>query len=148
MTRRFRAWSPKPFEHLRTLLWRGAAQRARRRAFHCIDFHVVPLSQQALDVSMARCHAATVTCSLAVLPAAMRATTEVKPHWIGRLLFAQASPPPAWRLHDLRRTFVTHINDLAFAEPHVVEAIGNHLSGRIRPVLLALEQGRISPSAS
>lgn len=35
---------------------------------------------------------------------------------------------PAWVLHDLRRTFVTRLNDMA-VEPHVIEALVNHTSG-------------------
>ena len=38
---------------------------------------------------------------------------------------------PDWRLHDLRRSFVTHANDLGFAQPHVIEAIANHISGHL-----------------
>ena len=34
-----------------------------------------------------------------------------------------------WRLHDLRRTFVTMVSEKRFALPHVVEAIINHVSG-------------------
>ncbi|MEE7466212.1 hypothetical protein MOF8_04330 [Methylobacterium oryzae] len=37
-------------------------------------------------------------------------------------------PMPPWRLHDLRRTMVTGMNDLGIA-PHVVEALVNHISG-------------------
>ena len=36
---------------------------------------------------------------------------------------------PSWTLHDLRRSFVTHISEHGFAQPHVVEAIVNHVSG-------------------
>jgi integrase len=39
---------------------------------------------------------------------------------------AKATP---WTLHDLRRTFVTRLNDLGLAEPHVIEALVNHHSG-------------------
>jgi len=35
---------------------------------------------------------------------------------------------PAWRLHDLRRTFATRLADLGVG-PHVIEAILNHVSG-------------------
>jgi integrase len=35
---------------------------------------------------------------------------------------------PPWRLHDLRRTFVTNLIELGVA-PHVVEAAVNHISG-------------------
>ena len=38
-------------------------------------------------------------------------------------------PMPSWVLHDLRRSFVTHVSERGFAHPHVVEAIVNHLSG-------------------
>ena len=34
-----------------------------------------------------------------------------------------------WTLHDLRRTFVTHVSEHGIAPPHVVEAIVNHISG-------------------
>jgi integrase len=36
---------------------------------------------------------------------------------------------PPWVLHDLRRSFVTHVSERGFATPHVVEAIVNHVSG-------------------
>ena len=31
-----------------------------------------------------------------------------------------------WRLHDLRRTVSTQMNELAMAEPHIVEAVLGH----------------------
>ena len=34
-----------------------------------------------------------------------------------------------WRLHDIRRTVATRLNDLGIAPPHIVEAILNHISG-------------------
>src|SRR4029077_21420 len=34
-----------------------------------------------------------------------------------------------WRLHDIRRTVATRLNDLGIAPPHVVEAVLNHTSG-------------------
>jgi integrase len=34
-----------------------------------------------------------------------------------------------WRLHDIRRTLATRLNDLGIAPPHIVEAILNHTSG-------------------
>jgi hypothetical protein len=36
---------------------------------------------------------------------------------------------PPWRLHDLRRTFVTMVSEKSFAPPHIIEAIVNHISG-------------------
>jgi integrase len=36
---------------------------------------------------------------------------------------------PPWRVHDLRRTFVTLVSEKGFAPPHIVEVIVNHVSG-------------------
>lgn len=53
---------------------------------------------------------------------------------LGRPLRADEEPDPkedalpGWRLHDLRRTLVTGMNDLGIL-PHVVEAVVNHVSG-------------------
>jgi len=47
---------------------------------------------------------------------------------------AQIKPMPAWTLHDLRRSFVTHINERKLAPPHIVEAIVNHVSGHLAGV--------------
>ena len=38
---------------------------------------------------------------------------------------------PPWTLHDLRRTVVTGMNELGI-QPHVVEAVVNHVSGRAK----------------
>jgi integrase len=37
-------------------------------------------------------------------------------------------PLPGWTLHDLRRSCVTHMADLG-VQPHVIEAVINHVSG-------------------
>jgi integrase len=42
---------------------------------------------------------------------------------------AQGKPMEPWVLHDLRRSFVTHVSERGIAQPHVVEAIVNHISG-------------------
>jgi len=38
-------------------------------------------------------------------------------------------PPAPWTLHDLRRTVATRMADLGIAQPHIVEAVLNHISG-------------------
>ena len=38
-------------------------------------------------------------------------------------------PMAPWTMHDLRRSLVTIMNDNAIAQPHVIEAIVNHISG-------------------
>ena len=40
----------------------------------------------------------------------------------------RGEPVVPWVLHDLRRTFVTRLNDLG-VEPHVIEALVNHVGG-------------------
>ena len=40
----------------------------------------------------------------------------------------KVKPMPAWRLHDLRRTVATRMADLG-VQPHVIEAVLNHVSG-------------------
>ena len=40
----------------------------------------------------------------------------------------KVKPMPAWRLHDLRRTVATRMADLG-VQPHVIEAVLNHISG-------------------
>jgi integrase len=40
----------------------------------------------------------------------------------------EEDPLPGWRLHDLRHTVVTGMNELR-VQPHVVEAVVNHVSG-------------------
>lgn len=46
-----------------------------------------------------------------------------------RIAERRGKPLDPWRLHDLRRSFTTHIRDNGFALPHVAEAILNHVSG-------------------
>jgi integrase len=36
---------------------------------------------------------------------------------------------PAWTIHDLRRSLATHMNELGIAQPHIVEAVLNHVGG-------------------
>jgi integrase len=43
-------------------------------------------------------------------------------------------PMAPWVLHDLRRSFVTHLNENRLAAPHVIEAIVNHVSGHLAGV--------------
>ena len=45
------------------------------------------------------------------------------------LLDAQLDGMPHWTLHDLRRSFVTHMAERGLAEPHIIEAVVNHISG-------------------
>jgi integrase len=44
-----------------------------------------------------------------------------------------AEPMPAWVLHDLRRSVATHMADTG-TQPHIVEAVLNHISGHKKGV--------------
>jgi integrase len=46
----------------------------------------------------------------------------------------EEKPMPAWVLHDLRRSVVTHLHECKFALPHVVESLVNHVSGHLAGV--------------
>ena len=45
-----------------------------------------------------------------------------------RAIDPKAKPMPPWRIHDLRRTAATRMADLG-VQPHVIEAVLNHVSG-------------------
>jgi integrase len=45
-----------------------------------------------------------------------------------RIAAATGQPLPPWRVHDLRRSFVTHCAEIGIA-PHIIEAAVNHVSG-------------------
>lgn len=51
-----------------------------------------------------------------------------------RVAAGNTKPMERWVLHDLRRSFVTHVNERKIAHPHVVEAIVNHASGQFAGV--------------
>jgi integrase len=48
-----------------------------------------------------------------------------------RITKAHGKAIPPWVLHDLRRSFVTRLNDLG-VEPHIIEALVNHVGGIAR----------------
>jgi integrase len=50
---------------------------------------------------------------------------------LDKLIANSGGTMPAWRLHDIRRTVVTKLNDLGI-EPHVVESLINHVSGKAK----------------
>jgi integrase len=45
------------------------------------------------------------------------------------LLDAELKFDKPWKLHDLRRTFVTQMNEKGIASPWIIEAVVNHISG-------------------
>jgi integrase len=101
--------------------------------------HLVPLSEQALailvsidqregrDLVFGRAAGGFSGWSKAKAELDARIAAARKKAGIKKLM-------PPWVLHDLRRSFVTHINENKFAPPHVVEAIVNHVSGHLAGV--------------
>ena len=79
--------------------------------------HVVQLSDQALDI-LKGCHAVAGCNRLFVSFSASRYKDDLD----SRL----PADTPHWTLHDLRRTFVTHMAENGFAQPHIIEACVNH----------------------
>jgi integrase len=52
-----------------------------------------------------------------------------------RIAAAEGKPLPAWTLHDLRRSVATHLADDEIGiQPHIIEALLNHVSGHKRGV--------------
>jgi integrase len=57
---------------------------------------------------------------------------------------ARGKPLPHWTIHDLRRSAVTHMNEIGIA-PHIVEAIVNHQSGFRAGVASTYNKARYEP---
>jgi integrase len=50
-----------------------------------------------------------------------------------RIITTEGKPLPHWTLHDLRRSVATHLAEIG-VQPHVIEAVINHVSGHKRGV--------------
>ncbi len=84
--------------------------------------HIVPLAPMAVDLLKGRNRIGEyVFTTTATSP--FSGFSRSKERLDGRLKFKEG-----WTLHDLRRTFVTRLNELG-VPPHVVEACVNHVSG-------------------
>jgi integrase len=109
-------WSEVNFERRQIEL--PSARTKNRRP------HIIPLPEQALAI-------------LAAIPRRMGrelvfgARKGPYSGWSASKAQLDAKLPDIapWRMHDLRRTFVTMISERGFAQPHVVEALVNHISG-------------------
>jgi integrase len=88
------------------------ARTKNKRAF------TLPLSDQALAI-LKSCHAIAAQDRLFVSFSASRYKDDLD----ARL----PADMPHWTLHDMRRTFVTHMAENGFAPPHVIEACVNHI---------------------
>ena len=96
--------------------------------------HIVPLSEQTLTLLPKRRRGRDLVFGLG--DGGFSGWARAKGGLNSRIAAARSAagidkPMATWRLHDLRRSFVTHINERGFAQPHVVEAIVNHISGHL-----------------
>jgi integrase len=115
---------------------------SRREEIRGLEWTEVRLQRALIDLperrtKNKRCHLIPLSeAALALLPAYpenMSAHLVFTPvHWgrekdllDKRILDRRGAPLSHWTLHDIRRTFVTNLNELGFAEPHIVEAIVN-----------------------
>ena len=104
-------------------MWRIASERTKNARPH-----EVPLSQPALDILGAR---ARVDGRALVfgLRGPFSGWSKAKASLDARVSATLGqSPATPWRLHDIRRTVATRMADLG-VQPHVIEAVLNHISG-------------------
>jgi integrase len=102
--------------------WRIASERTKNARPH-----EVPLSQPALDILSARARVdgrALVFGSRGPFSGWSKAKAALD----ARISASRGQAPTLWRLHDIRRTVATRLADLGI-QPHVIEAVLNHISG-------------------
>ena len=96
--------------------------------------HIVPLSEEAAAILMGIPQRNGRDLVFGIASGGFGGWSKAKDELDARIAKARAQAGikkamPAWVLHDLRRSFVTHVSERGFAPPHVVEAIVNHISG-------------------
>jgi integrase len=95
--------------------WLLPAARAKNKLEH-----IVPLPRQAIATIMAQ-------------PAEQDGRLFRQLHWSWeKQKLDRRCGVADWVIHDLRRSLVTHMNDELQVQPHVVEAVINHVSGAAR----------------
>jgi integrase len=102
-------------------LWRLEGERTKNRLPHDI-----PLPDAAVALLMARDRRAGRNFVFGEGIGPFQGWSRAKASLDKRLQAAGTSAP--WRLHDLRRTAATRMADLG-VQPHVIEAVLNHISG-------------------
>jgi integrase len=94
--------------------------------------HIVPLSDEALALLPEKSEARDLIFGIGA--GGFGGWSKAKAELVERIRKARSKAGgkkamPVWTLHDLRRSFVTHISERGIAQPHIVEAIVNHISG-------------------
>lgn len=97
--------------------------------------HLVPLSDEAIELLKETPRFETRSFAFGQGTRGFQGWSKAKVEIDARITKAtkNASPEakamPGWTLHDIRRSVVTHLHECGFAQPHIVEAIVNHVSG-------------------
>ena len=109
-------------------LWRIGAERTKNGLPH-----EVPLSTRAIEILRAQSRRERRELVFGAGDGAFQGWSNAKSALDARMLAQRRKNDPQeqlspWRLHDLRRTVATRLADLG-EQPHVVEAILNHISG-------------------
>ena len=116
------AWSEIDRERM---LWVLPAARTKNKREH-----EVPLSRQAL----------AIIAEFPELPGcpylfgrggrtSFSGWSQSKARLDARITAQQGAPLASWIVHDIRRSVVTHLAEVAIAPPHIIEAVVNHVSG-------------------
>lgn len=96
--------------------------------------HIVPLSDEALSILDAVPQSVNRTHVFGIGQGGFSGWSKAKDELDERIASARREARlnddmAPWVLHDVRRSVVTHLHEMSFAQPHVVEAIVNHVSG-------------------
>jgi integrase len=110
-------WSEVDFERKQIAL--GAGRTKNKRA------HILPLNSAALEILRAVPRRSGRQYVFGDGARGYQGWSKAKERLDARL----PADMPHWTLHDLRRSVGTHLNEEGLAEPHIVEAILNHVSG-------------------
>jgi integrase len=89
--------------------------------------HIVPLSDAAKAILTASSGRGRI-CVFGRDDTGFQGLGYAKPRLDARMAKASGKPLPHWTPHDLRRTVATRMADLG-VQPHIIEAVLNHVSG-------------------
>jgi integrase len=103
--------------------WRIAGERTKNARPH-----EVPLSQPALAILGARIRSDGRELVFGSRKGPFSGWSKAKAALDARMTAELGHPVASWRLHDVRRTVATGLADLG-VQPHVIEAVLNHISG-------------------
>ncbi|KIL99561.1 Site-specific recombinase phage integrase family [Paramagnetospirillum magnetotacticum MS-1] len=110
-------------------LWTLPGERTKNRRDN-----LIPLAKTATTIlgglpKYRRCPWILTTTTKAPISGFSKAKKRIDTAIAARRAKDERKPMPGWTFHDIRRTFVTMAGDELDADPHIVEAAVNHISG-------------------